>query len=144
MREPFFLPVSGTYQSDDTFRADEAEVYQATVTLDKDLGKLGRWTLRSFYSLTQNDTDRWLVDVPNTAYPQPVAAADVGKVVNRDQTVTAVDAAARRLWIPQRSLRRTNDVGARTARNQLDLTGQDLWQPQIDRNNRTIVRLCHT
>lgn len=124
VREPFFLPVSWTYQTNDTYREDDAEIYQATITLDKDFGKIGRWTLRSLYSLSQNETDRWLVDVPNTAYPQPVTTADIGKVVNRDQAVTAADVSAGRLWIPQRSLRRINGIGAREARNQLDLTGQ--------------------
>jgi outer membrane receptor protein involved in Fe transport len=122
--EPFFLPVSWTYQANGTYRADDATIYQATVTLDKHLGRIGRWTLRSFYSLSESDTDRWLVDVPNTAYPRPVSTADIGKVVNRSQQVTAADVSAGRLWIPQRSLRRINDVSARSARNQLDLTGQ--------------------
>lgn len=124
VHEPFFLPVSWTYQTNDTYRKDDAEVYQATVTLDKDFGRFGRWTLRSFYSLSQNETDRWLVDVPNTAYPQPVTTADIGKVVNRDQTVTAADVSAGRLWIPRRSLRRINGISPREARNQFDLTGQ--------------------
>jgi iron complex outermembrane receptor protein len=124
VREPFFLPVEWTYQTEGTYRKDDAEIYQATVTLDRDLGRLGRWTLRSFYSLHQDETDRWLVDVPNSGYPQPVTAADIGRVVNRTQTVTAADVAAARLWIPQRSLRRISAVGARSARNQFDLTGQ--------------------
>lgn len=124
VREPFFLPVSWTYQTNDTYRKDDAEIYQATITLDKDFGKFGRWTLRSYYSLWQNETDRWLVDVPNSAYPQPVTTADVGKVVNRDEVVTAADVSAGRLWIPQRSLRRINGVSPRNARNQFDLTGQ--------------------
>ncbi|HEY0946148.1 MAG TPA: TonB-dependent receptor [Opitutaceae bacterium] len=124
VKEPFFLPVSWTYQTDDTYRKDDAEVYQATLTLDKDFGRAGRWTLRSFYSLFQNETDRWLVDVPNTAYPQPVTTADIGKPVNRDQSVTAADVSAGRLWIPRRSLRRINGVSPREARNQFDLTGQ--------------------
>ncbi len=124
VREPFFLPVSWTYQTDDTYRRDDAQIYQATVTLDKDFGRFGRWTLRSFYSINESNTDRWLVDVPNSAYPQPVTSADIGKVVNRDGTVTAADVSAGRLWIPQRSLRRILDVSPRNARNQFDLTGQ--------------------
>ena len=122
--EPFFLPIDWTYQTNGTYRNDEAAIYQATVTLDKHFGNLGRWTLRSFYSLSETTTDRWLVDVPNTAYPRAVTTADIGKVVHRTQQVTTADVAARRLWIPQRSLRRINDVSARSARNQFDLTGQ--------------------
>ncbi|HRE80821.1 MAG TPA: TonB-dependent receptor [Opitutaceae bacterium] len=124
VREPFFLPVSWTYQTNDTYRDDNADIYQATVTIDRDLGRLGRWTLRSFYSLFETDTERVLVDIPNTAYPRPVTSADLGKVVNRDQQVTAADIASGRLWLPQRSLRLINDVSARSARNQFDLTGQ--------------------
>ncbi|MBC7368071.1 MAG: TonB-dependent receptor [Undibacterium sp.] len=124
VREPFYLPVSWTYQDNDTFRTDLGQIYQGTVTLDKDFGQAGRWALRSFYSLSQFDTVRNLVDIPNTAYPKPVTAADLGKVVNRDQTVSAADVAANRLWLAQRSLRLINDVGARSARNQVDLTGQ--------------------
>ncbi|MGH7960013.1 MAG: TonB-dependent receptor, partial [Opitutaceae bacterium] len=124
VREPFFLPVSWTYQTEDTYRKDDATIYQATVTLDKDFGRIGRWTLRSFYSLSQSHTDRWLVDVPNSAFPRPVTTADIGKPVNRTQLVTAGDVTAGRLWMPQRSLRRINDVSPRAARNQFDLTGQ--------------------
>ncbi|MEO6003897.1 MAG: TonB-dependent receptor [Opitutus sp.] len=124
VHQPFYLPVSWTYQTDDTFREDRASIYQATVTLDKDFGRAGRWTLRSFYSMVESDTNRFLVDVPNGAYPQAVTTADIGKVVNRDQQVSAADVAAGRLWIPQRSLRLINDVSSRSARNQVDLTGQ--------------------
>jgi len=124
VREPFYLPISWTYQTNDTYRKDESTIYQATATIDRDLGRAGRWTLRSFYSMVHTDTDRYLVDVPNTGYPQPVRTADIGKVVNRTQTVSAADVTAGRLWIPQRSLRLINDVTPRSANNQFDLTGQ--------------------
>lgn len=123
VHEPFYLPVSWTYQTEDTYRKDSADIYQATVTLDKDFGRAGRWTLRSFYSMIQSDSARYLIDVPNTAYPRAVTTADIGKTVNRGQTVSAADVAAGRLWIPQRNLRLIDGIQPRVARNQVDLTG---------------------
>jgi outer membrane receptor protein involved in Fe transport len=123
-------PVDWTYQDNNAYRLDSTKFAQPSVTLTKDFGRFGSWSMRALYAWREYSADRVLVDLSSSAYmPQPVTAADVGKTVNFSQAVSAADVAVGRLWIPGRYARRIEDRPVDIAKTQWDLTGKVVTGP---------------
>jgi outer membrane receptor protein involved in Fe transport len=113
-----------TYQ--DTFGyIDQHDKYaQVSAVLNHDFGRLGTWALRAHYTWSESALFRVLDDISGGNFPQPVTAANIGRTVNFNQTVSAADVAANRLWIPARYIRQLNDFPRSSLNTQWDLTGK--------------------
>ena len=121
---PYSLyPVDWTYVDTNSYIEEHDHYLQADLVLTHDFGKLGVWTLRTNYQWSQTALFRLLDDVSAGNYPQPVNASEIGDVVNFNQTVTAGDVAAGRLWIPARYDRQLDGFPILSLDTQWDLTG---------------------
>jgi len=121
---PYSLyPVDWTYDDDGTYIDEHDKYLQVDAVLRHDFGKFGIWTLRANYLWSETALFRQLDDITAGNYPQPVTAANIGEVVNFNQTVTAADVAAGRLWIPARYIRQLDGFPTLSLDTQWDLTG---------------------
>jgi len=116
-------PVDWTYNDTGTYIDEHDKYLQVDAVLRHDFGKFGVWTLRANYLWSETALFRQLDDITAGNYPQPVTAANIGEVVNFNQTVTAADVAANRLWIPARYIRQIDGFPVLSLDTQWDLTG---------------------
>lgn len=120
-----YLPVDWSSQSDNSRRYNFEHIWQNSLTYTRRTARFGDWTARMFVTLegNYNYREQTIATGTNSA-PRPVVQADLGKVVNLNQTVTQADINAGRLWVPTRSVQKSIFRNGENADAQWDITGR--------------------
>lgn len=120
-----YLPIHWSPQSDDSRRYNYQRIWQNAMTYTRRTARFGDWTARMFVTLEGNYNYReQTVATGAGSAPRPVVQADLGKVVNLNQTVTQKDIDAGRLWVPSRNVQKSLFYNGDDVNAQWDITGK--------------------